>query len=257
MTLWYPKAIKHPLNDAGPFTGGGPKILHHTTEGDTYPGPSLYHETQPHFTCDHRKRTIFQHVPLNRASKSLLHPSGTGETNHDNVIQIEHLGHAATSGDWSKDDYAFIADFCRWIEKQTGCPRSCGVSFSHPKRMAWQDWHRYAGHLGHVHAPYNLHTDPGYGFRIDLVLANGQPAPSPRPPQNHPLVRKGDKGETVHHLQSALRGLGYKIAADGDFGLKTERAVKDFQARHHLSVDGVVGPKSWAAIHTALKNRSK
>lgn len=256
-TLWYPKALKHPLPDAGPFTGGKPKILHHTTEGDVYPGPSLYEHpdgtTQPHFTCDHVHRVIYQHVALNRASKGLMHPAGTGETNHDNVIQIEHLGHAATSGQWSKGDYAFIAELCRWIEGQTGCPRSCGVSFSHPKRFAWNDWHRYAGHCGHVHAPSNFHVDPGYGFRIDLVLGSGS-KPTPRP-AGHPTVKLGDKGETVHHLQSSLRALGYKIVADAVFGRATERAVKDFQARHHLSADGICGAKTWAAIHSAITNR--
>lgn len=38
------------------------------------------------------------------------------------------------------------------------------------------------------------------------------------------------------------------LAQDGIFGPITEEAVRDFQKRKGLSVDGVVGPKTWAAL---------
>lgn len=254
--LWYPDAVRQPLDGSGAYSGGKPKLLWHTTEGATYPGTSLYHGTQPHFTCDFKKRKTYQHIDLNHAACALMHPSGTGETNHDNVVQVELVGFSAQSGHWTKADYAYIAKLARFIEHERGVPRQAGVSFSHPQRFTWGAWHNYSGHCGHVHAPYNDHSDPGVGFRIDLVLARGS-APSPRPATSHPTVREGDKGETVHHLQSALRALGYHVDADARFGPKTGRAVKDFQARHHLDADGICGPATWAAIHKALKDRSK
>lgn len=172
MADWYPAAIRQPLGDSGPYTGGAAKLLWHTTEGDTYPGPFIYNGTNPHFTCDFKRRRVYQHVPISRASKALLHPAGTGETNHDNVVQVELVGRAAQSGTWTKEDYAFIATLARWIEVNHGVQRKAIVSFAKPVRLSWSNWHLSSGHCGHVHAPFNDHTDPGTGFRIDLVLGS-------------------------------------------------------------------------------------
>lgn len=54
----------------------------------------------------------------------------------------------------------------------------------------------------------------------------------------------GSRGPSVAEVQRALGG----IAVDGVFGRQTLRAVKAFQAAHHLQVDGVVGPITWAAL---------
>ncbi len=56
-------------------------------------------------------------------------------------------------------------------------------------------------------------------------------------------AREATGGDAVAELQSALH-----LAADGDFGPKTEAAVRRLQARHGLSVDGVVGPATWGVI---------
>ena len=52
----------------------------------------------------------------------------------------------------------------------------------------------------------------------------------------------GDEGEEVRALQQALKDLGYKIGTvDGHFGAYTENAVRKFQKRNSLSVDGIAG----------------
>jgi peptidoglycan hydrolase-like protein with peptidoglycan-binding domain len=64
-----------------------------------------------------------------------------------------------------------------------------------------------------------------------------------------PTVKKGSKGDAVRMLQQILTDFGFSPGAvDGDFGTKTEKAVKDFQTVFGLVVDGIVGPKSWAAL---------
>lgn len=42
-------------------------------------------------------------------------------------------------------------------------------------------------------------------------------------------------------LQYELNKHGYKLSVDGDFGAKTEAAVRDFQSKNKLVVDGIVG----------------
>ena len=58
----------------------------------------------------------------------------------------------------------------------------------------------------------------------------------------------GDKGEMVKTLQSLLISKGYKLIADGDFGNKTLEAVKDFQTKNKLKVDGIVGYKTLSLL---------
>ena len=68
-------------------------------------------------------------------------------------------------------------------------------------------------------------------------------------------LRKGAKGDEVKMLQNLLIGAGEelpKYGADGDFGNKTLKAVKNYQKKHGLVVDGIVGPKTWKSL-TGLK----
>jgi peptidoglycan hydrolase-like protein with peptidoglycan-binding domain len=69
---------------------------------------------------------------------------------------------------------------------------------------------------------------------------------------SRPLLKKGSKGDAVETLQRALASVDYDPGGfDGIFGPNTERAVKEFQTNHGLAADGVVGPKTWAALEEA------
>jgi murein DD-endopeptidase MepM/ murein hydrolase activator NlpD len=56
-------------------------------------------------------------------------------------------------------------------------------------------------------------------------------------------LRFGSQGELVVHVQRALQ-----IPADGIFGVQTDTAVRQYQIRSGLEVDGIVGPATWAAL---------
>ena len=64
-------------------------------------------------------------------------------------------------------------------------------------------------------------------------------------------LSKGDSGSAVEEMQKMLIACGYscgKWGADGDWGSATDQAVLAFQRDHGLSVDGVYGPKTKAAL---------
>lgn len=62
------------------------------------------------------------------------------------------------------------------------------------------------------------------------------------------LTRPMMRGEDVQALQRALAAAGAAIEADGIFGGDTEKAVLRFQAQKGLTVDGIVGPATMAAL---------
>ena len=62
------------------------------------------------------------------------------------------------------------------------------------------------------------------------------------------LLRKGDTGATIKLLQHRLNILGNQLTEDGIWGVQTDSAVRGYQYRAGLTVDGVVGPKTQAAL---------
>ena len=70
----------------------------------------------------------------------------------------------------------------------------------------------------------------------------------------YPTLRRGSRGCYVMILQDALSTLGYQTGSriDGLFGTRTEEALRGYQRRTSLTVDGVCGCDSWKKISTAV-----
>ncbi len=59
----------------------------------------------------------------------------------------------------------------------------------------------------------------------------------------------GSRGQEVRQIQERLKRWGYYDGeVDGIFGYKTYQAVRKFQAKNGLKVDGIVGPQTLAAL---------
>jgi peptidoglycan hydrolase-like protein with peptidoglycan-binding domain len=71
------------------------------------------------------------------------------------------------------------------------------------------------------------------------------------------ILRKGDRGSDVKQLQGWLNYMGYKVASSGVFGSITLGCVKRFQGSRHLTVDGIVGPITAAAIQAGVAQRQR
>lgn len=54
-------------------------------------------------------------------------------------------------------------------------------------------------------------------------------------------IRRNSKGDGVRWVQWQLKDKGYKLSVDGIAGANTDKAIRDFQAKNGLVVDGVVG----------------
>lgn len=176
-TLWHPaaKRVIIPGVQDITFKGGGKKVTWHTTEGRTVEGAeATYRQTKsiPHFTIGVKdnRRVLHQHLPLNRAATTLRHPSGTPETNRANNWQVEIAGLARESGQWGSRMYHYLYLLAKWLHEAVGVPMTEDVSWRNPVRLSGQQFYDYKGHIGHMHVPYNDHTDPGRGFHIGYVL---------------------------------------------------------------------------------------
>ena len=66
-------------------------------------------------------------------------------------------------------------------------------------------------------------------------------------------LKKGSKGTQVKRLQRCLNQLiKAGLTVDGEFGAKTDTAVRKFQKKYGLTVDGSVGPKTRAKIKSLM-----
>lgn len=281
---WYGPAVDdHAATDAGTFLGPVTIGVLHTTESPRGKyrsgGPRNYgnfgHTSFPHFTVDVQggKFVAFQHISIRHAAKALRNTSGGVQTNREGVIQIEVVGSATQPLTSDPVMVEGLSALMRWIESQTQIPAASGVTWkAYPAsygnngvRLSNAAWEGYAGWLGHQHVPENTHGDPG-AITISALL----PAPAvkvaaqaktaakvvvAKARRKDPVLRQGDKGQAVKNVQAALVKDGYHLKVDGDFGPATKKAVIAFQRKHRLTADGVVGPKTWAALRVVAHGK--
>lgn len=86
----------------------------------------------------------------------------------------------------------------------------------------------------------SLQTALNASYRCGLVV-DGIYGNTTKSVLKQKYLKKGYKGGHVLWLQESLIDNGYNIVADGDFGTKTEEAVKSYQTSKKLTVDGIAG----------------
>jgi peptidoglycan hydrolase-like protein with peptidoglycan-binding domain len=81
------------------------------------------------------------------------------------------------------------------------------------------------------------------------------PTPPPQPPPtNNDILRVGTRSPEVVRLETRLRELRYvtpDFPADDYYGTDTAQAVRNFQRRNGLLVDGVAGPQTRNVMYSA------
>lgn len=101
--------------------------------------------------------------------------------------------------------------------------------------------------------------------RVQAILAGTEQPPAPAPVEPQPVVPAPSYGGPIHvdvhelahdsqggevkTLQSILNGKANQgLTVDGDFGDKTDGAVRNWQRLFGLKVDGIVGPNTWSTL---------
>lgn len=69
-------------------------------------------------------------------------------------------------------------------------------------------------------------------------------------------ISYGASGNEVKKLQEKLNSKGYSLDVDGQFGAKTQAAVRDYQKKNNLSVDGIVGNATWGSLNSTSNSKS-
>jgi hypothetical protein len=109
-------------------------------------------------------------------------------------------------------------------------------------------------------------TDPHYSDALISIIrqnnltqydTGAKPAPLDipgRPPTVYRLQQPALKGPVVKAIQQALARAGCDPGSvDGEFGKRTDAAVRRYQKAHGLTVDGVVGPATARSLGVTLK----
>ena len=105
------------------------------------------------------------------------------------------------------------------------------------------DWSGFArGYNGSGYAQHGYHTKLAAAFRRWRAVPDAL-APT------YPKIGLGSRGASVQAAQAALTALGFDTkGTDGVFGRDTHAAALAFQKSAGLKQDGIIGPRSWAAL---------
>jgi peptidoglycan hydrolase-like protein with peptidoglycan-binding domain len=111
----------------------------------------------------------------------------------------------------------------------------------------YQEFLKQYGYAGKIDGVWGQGTQVAHQKFWDAFNAPKLPASA----TGRPVVAIGARSDQVKILQERLNGRypAYsKLRNDGVFGDGTKRVVVEFQRRAGLKADGVVGPKTWAAL---------
>ncbi len=90
----------------------------------------------------------------------------------------------------------------------------------------------------------------GAGLVVDGIVGPATWQALPADP-NTPVLARGASGDAVTALQEGLKKYATPAtdpgSVDGDFGPRTEAAVKAYQQDRSIHVDGIVGDQTWWA----------
>jgi N-acetylmuramoyl-L-alanine amidase len=162
------------------------------------------------------------------------------------TINIEHAGH---TGKLTPAQFEATVFLHKWIRDEV--KRIYGIEIPLNRTHV----------IGHYEVdPKRKPNCPGPDFpwsNLMKALSGSTAVAKPSPSNN--VLDKGDSGASVKDLQNKLLKVGIKLpkyGADGDYGDETVIAVKQFQQKYGLQVDGIAGPQTLAKLDDLLKPKA-
>ena len=95
----------------------------------------------------------------------------------------------------------------------------------------------------------NLLVDGIAGNKTLTKLYSGTAVAAAAKTTEYKTLRKGDRGDEVVQMQDSLQQLGYLATVTGYYDDATVAAVRSFQSRNGLSVDGSAGQETLAVLY--------
>lgn len=229
--------------------------------------------------------TVEQYVDTARRAEADL-------DGNDATISIETQGgvYDSEGEPWTPQQLEALAQMHAWIHKTHGIQLKLADDSKIGTSSKGLSWHRLGidGNFpalpsplaGRIQRGGGMHysqsrgkTCPGSAkiLQIPLILARAQQIvsggeappvvpevpldPQPNYVQCRDFVKKGSRCALVSTVQSLLNNHGYRLKVDGIFGPKTEAAVREFQNRVNIVIDGIAGPTTIGKLNEAAPSK--
>lgn len=206
---------------------------------------------------------------FNANVESLNNP-GRGYTDEGSYTDTNSVGNSnhnsATAADLNWSEHNFRVSYSGFTPTEISKVRAGLKLFTYKgQQTIWwgQDW---SSPKDPMHFQLNLaesnpinreFADQLLGGYLGIFAKDGSVNPTippvVTPPTNTSVLEYGSTGPSVENLQAKMNKVFRNYAAmplvvDGDFGPKTQQAIKEFQLRSGLAVDGIVGPNTWREL---------
>lgn len=119
-------------------------------------------------------------------------------------------------------------------------------------KVKWED----IANLNGIKSPYTIKV--GQVLKIPSTTTSTSSGKN-IPTVAKPTLKKGSTGTQVKYLQQNLNYLGFKgkngksLTIDGDLGDNSDYAIRNFQKKYNLEVDGIYGDNSYSKMKSLLK----
>lgn len=153
-------------------------------------------------------------------------------------FEIGHEWVFWTDGELENYHEAIIENNLKQAPLQVAIPIPAGHALSLPNDKNFFD--SYAPYYRRINKPIN------YGFKFVIVPKD---TPKQKP---FGVLKRGSKGNNVKELQKLLKAELPQVQIDGDFGPKTEKALKWTQGALNIRVDGIYGEQTKNALESKI-----